>query len=272
MDFIENNPGTTDTFPNGKGVNSSGGGATDGYAYIASSVSVNETAGFFQAVLNRAGMIPNGITEAAGASQVLDGILNIICAQPGLVIKWGYNDDPAVLGMKAALLQGDLLLASAYPKLVANMWVGSGLNATANAFYRTNSDDTVRSDTGTHIKLLDARGLGWKALGNAIVNGRTKFGPVNKWDIQEDRFQAWQLGSSQDTTGPRNYYGIARDRDTAYTITGASLNNTYISLSTTGQSVPWLMKAMNDGVNGDPRTGLNTRDTTVGVEYAILID
>jgi len=75
---------------------------------------------------------------------------------------------------------------------------------------------------------------------------------------QEDQFQDWQLGASADSAGARDYWGRALNRDYWLSMaTGA----TYCSLNicTVQQGGANKLKAMNDGTNGTPRTGAETR-------------
>lgn len=254
-----NNPGTTGSVPNVLAINSSGGGATDGYAYLASVI--NENIGMQQAILDYGGLAPNGITEATGASQIIDAIENINCTHKGTFLQWTLNDDPAVFGAKCALLQGDLLLVASYPKLVANMWVGTVLNPTANAFYRTDVTDTTRSDAGTHIKLLDGRGLSAKMIGDALINTRLKVGPVNLFDQQED-----QMFDHDHETSPFNPISIYSS-STSFAA-GAQIGET------TGGSLrgAFLVTNPSDNGSGAPRTGDMTRDATFGTQWAVRID
>jgi hypothetical protein len=76
--------------------------------------------------------------------------------------------------------------------------------------------------------------------------------------LQTDAGQGWQLGASEDTTGARNYYGTTEDRDKSLS-SGVGANYTNMQMGTAGQGNVKMLKAMNDGTNGDPRTGKETR-------------
>lgn len=81
---------------------------------------------------------------------------------------------------------GALLLRTAYAALDDAIYCGDANNPTAQWGYRTNSTDTVRSTTGTHIRLCDYRGefiRGWDD-GRGVDSGRSL------WDAQEQSYQS----------------------------------------------------------------------------------
>ncbi|MCZ8098843.1 MAG: phage tail protein [Burkholderiales bacterium] len=95
------------------------------------------------------------------------------------------TDEPAALGIffRATAPQGWLKANGAvvsrvtYADLDTAIYCGDGNNATAEWGYRTNSTDTLRSTTGTHVKLPDARGefiRGWDD-GRGVDAGRNIF-------------------------------------------------------------------------------------------------
>jgi hypothetical protein len=92
--------------------------------------------------------------------------------------------------------------------------------------------------------------------GNAAyqAGGTSKFNGLRR----RDQFQAWQLGSTADGTGARNYWSYNANRDD---LGGSDVAANYSNPRsiTTGQGLSNMLKAMNDGTNGDPRTGLETR-------------
>jgi hypothetical protein len=60
------------TFPNTAGINATGPNATDGTEYIAEGI--NDHWGGKQDLMNRAGLTPDGVTEAVGTSQFMDAL------------------------------------------------------------------------------------------------------------------------------------------------------------------------------------------------------
>lgn len=108
-----------------------------------------------------------------------------------------HDGNPALAGMVAAFdrstaptgwlkCNGALLTRTAYPNLDAAIYCGDANNATAEWGYRTNSTDTVRSTTGTHIRLRDYRGefiRGWDD-GRGVDSGRSL------WVAQAQSYQS----------------------------------------------------------------------------------
>lgn len=93
------------------------------------------------------------------------------------------------------------------------------------------------------------RGLVPSGIGSSTVNGRTKTGPTNPGDKQEDQMQGHvhQSGSSNGSTGAD------------YT---ALINGTGGTGANGGT-------AISDGSNGTPRTGTETRASSFGVRYCL---
>jgi len=120
---------------------------------------VNNLWGWVQDVLTRADLSPDGNVEAEGASQISSAIQRMK-GLPGEVMQYMGQTDPASISdpPRVLLLDGSLIQVSLYQDLVDACWVGSSDNATADMFYRTNSGDTIRSNSGTHFRLADARG------------------------------------------------------------------------------------------------------------------
>jgi hypothetical protein len=76
--------------------------------------------------------------------------------------------------------------------------------------------------------------------------------------LQEDQMQGWQLGSTADATGSRNYFAGASNRD-IQTSGSAQANESLIRITTGSQGVEYMLKAVSDGTNGTPRTGSTTK-------------
>ncbi len=82
----------------------------------------------------------------------------------GEIVMWGKATIPTLSdGLPAGLeLNGSVVSLATFPRLL-RAWVGETDNATAVAFYRC-TDAGVRDAAGTHIRLLDMRGVaprGW---------------------------------------------------------------------------------------------------------------
>lgn len=237
-------------FPDTQAINVTAPGAGDGTEFVA--LMVNDIWGRAQALLDYAGLTPDGVTEAPDTAQVLDAIgLGFACG-PGTGRIYWKNDTPAVHGDRLLLLQGQVILIATYPLLVAAVYCGDADNPTAPAFYKTSdAGGTIRNIAGTYLVLPDTRGLSLKNIGDATISGRTKTGPVELGEVQEDQFQG--------------HYHNASLRDVAATTqSGAS------SRATSTTSLVATTSPITDGVNGTPRTGDMTRDATIGTNFGIV--
>jgi hypothetical protein len=76
--------------------------------------------------------------------------------------------------------------------------------------------------------------------------------------LRRDKMQGWQLGASEDNTGARNYWSTVEQRDRAGS-SGVASGYSPMQALTTGQGSSRMLKAMNDGTNGTPRTGSETQ-------------
>jgi hypothetical protein len=76
--------------------------------------------------------------------------------------------------------------------------------------------------------------------------------------LRRDKGQGWQLGAIEDGSGARNAWARADNRDLAPSATTA-VGNTLMRMTTAFQGGANMLKAANDGTNGDPRTGSETQ-------------
>lgn len=144
-------------FPDTEAINSSGGGGLDGTEFIKEFV--NDIWGFNQALMDYAGLAPNGFDEAAGASQRIEALIKGMGIGPGIGVTWWIDDDPAIAGYRVLLLEGQGILRSNYQDLDNKVYVGDGANGTAAEFYH--ADDaagTIRNIAGIYLILPDSRG------------------------------------------------------------------------------------------------------------------
>ena len=74
------------TFPNYSGKNATGAGATDGTEWIAGYID-DYGWGWAQALMEHENLTPDGVTEAAGASQILDAIQLLFPHWQGLLMQ-----------------------------------------------------------------------------------------------------------------------------------------------------------------------------------------
>ena len=143
-------------FPGTEAVNASGPTAVDGTEYVKVLID-NYMFGPQQALLNYAGLTPDGLPEEDGASQELEALQKSF-GYPGEGVNWYGDLDPAVVGARILLLQGQGILISQYPELTTSVYVGDGNNATAPAFYK--ADDaagTIRNIAGIYLILPEGR-------------------------------------------------------------------------------------------------------------------
>jgi len=161
-------------FPDSEAINASGPSATDGTEFIKVMID-NYMFGPQQALLNYAGITPSGTPESDTASQELDAMKQNF-GFPGEAVDWYGDADPATLGMRVLLLQGQGVLIASFPELTASVYVGDGNNPTAPAFFK--ADDaagTIRNTAGVWLILPDAQDLyprfvGETSFGARVVN------------------------------------------------------------------------------------------------------
>ena len=251
-------------FPDTEAVNVSTPGAGDGTEFVA--LLVNDIWGRAQAIMDYAGLTPDGVMEAPGTAQIIEALCKGLGVGPGMGVMYWKNDTPAALGDRVLLLQGQVILIATYPLLAAAVYCGDANNATAPAFYKTSdAGGTTRSIAGTYLVLPDTRGLSLKGVGNATVNTRTKTGPAALGEVQEDQGQGhwhnFRKYSSNSTAG----WGA-----TNYMAWAAAGNNYYIASANNDQNnTVSVQSPITDGTNGTPRTGTATRDSSIGTNFGI---
>jgi hypothetical protein len=181
----------------------------------------------------------------------------------GIGFEYLKNGDPAVNGDRVLLRHGQVIIIANYQDLVTACYVGDANNATAPCFYKTSdAGGTTRSTSGTYFVLPDTRGLSLKGVGNATINTRTKTGPTALGAKQEDQFhEHFHLvraktgtGNTGATTAP---YATSQAANFLAGTADANLSGPRIGIADT------------DGVNGTPRTGANTRDSSIGTNFGI---
>jgi len=79
-----------------------------------------------------------------------------------------------------------------------------------------------------------------------------------------DRFQGWQLGAKEDNTGAMDYWGRAAIRGEVVQHS-TSANYTYPLYHVGIQGDSRMLMAMNDGTNGNPRTGADTKPRSFSI-------
>jgi hypothetical protein len=242
-------------FPDTEAVNVSAPGAGDGTEFVA--LMVNNVWGFQQALMDYAGLTPDGVQEAPGTAQFLEALAKGYGIGPGVGVIYWKNDTPAVHGDRVLLLQGQVITIADYAELVAATYIGDPNNADADytGFFKTSdAGGTVRDTAGAYFVLPDTRGLSLKNIGDAVINTRTKTGPAKLTELQEDQLQG-HYHEAYDASGGG-----------ALVSTGIQVTRTAITIPTTLRTV---REAVTDGVNGTPRTGDATRDSVIGTNFGI---
>lgn len=249
-------------FPDTEAVNVTAPGAGDGTEFV--KLMVDDIWGRAQALLDYAGLVPDGVSEAPDTAQVLDAIGLGFGVGPGVGVTYWKNDTPAVHGDRVLLLQGQVVLIATYPLLDAAVYVGNAANPTAPAFFRTSdAGGTIRDIAGPYLVLPDTRGLSLKNIGNATVNARVKTGPVLLGEMQEDREQGH--AHSIVTQNPGGAAGVRGPGNYQYDNNG--LYDTTLYGVPGGRS--GIHNLIADAANGIPRNGTNTRDSVMGTNYGI---
>jgi hypothetical protein len=177
-------PNITGTFPNVASTNVTAPGAQDGTPFY--KPLVDDLWGARQALMNHAGLTPDAVTEADGASQQLTAI-QMVAGNPGEVVLWqGNASDPSTLGVRLLPLNGQGVLVASYADLVTYCYVGDGNNPTAAAYYKaTDAGGTSRSTSGSYFILPDLRGQfvrGLDTSGTIDPDGASR----DIGDIQDD--------------------------------------------------------------------------------------
>lgn len=128
------------TYPDVLAINSSGAATQDGTEWIAELIN-NGIFGPSQAILDYANLTPDGVTEAAGASQIIEAIQKGNAVGPGMYVQRAINDTPAVYGDRVLILAEQGVLIASYPELDAATYVGDANNTTVASaggkFYRS---------------------------------------------------------------------------------------------------------------------------------------
>jgi hypothetical protein len=249
-------------FPDTEAVNVSAPGAGDGTEFVA--LMVNNVWGFQQALMDYAGLTPDGVQEAPGTAQFLEALAKGYGIGPGIGVIYWKNDTPAVHGDRVLLLQGQVITIADYAELVAVTYIGDPNNADADytGFFKTSdAGGTVRDTAGAYFVLPDTRGLSLKNIGDAVINARTKTGPAKLTELQEDQMQ----GHHHELYALAWNGTVTSAGDMARLQTGGVAG----THNTDSGGNEFVQDSATDGVNGTPRTGDATRDSVIGTNFGI---
>jgi len=205
---------TIGSFPNVLGRNITVPGDGLGTEWIAEFV--NNHWGAQQHLLNQAGLTPNGVTEANGASQNYTAMQRCF-SSPGEVVPWMGPGDPSASGKRLLKLDGTVLTIASYTDLVSETYIGDGNNADPSfiGFFKTSdAGGTLRSPSGTYFVLPDIQGLFLRGTDPSAIydpDGATRLIP----QLQNSAFETH--GHELRTLSSGNYATTG-----TFTTTGAS--------------------------------------------------
>ena len=218
-------------YPNAILIDATGPGLTDGSELVA----LNQNDGFeaFQQALmfymdggsnfpTGSIGVPNGVSESAGFSQMIQAIMGMSGTGPGKGVILFNKEDPAVTGDRILLLQGQGVLRSIYPDLDAKVYVGDPNNAAAfagggsglsrGAFYH--ADDaagTIENPAGIYLILPESRGYAMR-----VIDALAAIDPQGAIRFLGDN----QLDATQKITGTLELSGAGAGAGTGALING----------------------------------------------------
>lgn len=240
--FFTNTDGNP--FPTTAAVNASGPSSTDGTEFVKGMI--DDEWGARQALMDRAGLTPTGVTESASVSQFMEALEKAFVLGPGIPKEWHLNSDPATLGYRALPMNGQGILRANFPELDAAVYVGDGNNPTASVYYR--ADDaagTVRNIVGIYLIIEESRGYFVRGLDTAASidpDGASR----DLGHKQDDAFQGhWHSQhTSANSVDSGALSGVRKAAD--HTDGASTFENS-------------IRSPITDGVSGTPRTATESR-------------
>jgi microcystin-dependent protein len=170
----------------------------------------------------------------------------------GIIANFAVNSTPA--GWLPC--NGSAILISSYSTLATALYCGDANNATAVWGYKvTDSGGATRATSGTYIVVPDLRGYFVRGFdnGRGIDTGRT-------WGTtQQDAFQGHRHSSK--VIGGTNGF-MAGGQYVHQALIGTSTNGAYATDN-------GVLDPTDDGTNGTPRTGTETRPKNIAIGYYI---
>jgi len=166
-------------FPSTQGKDASTPTSFDGTPY--NEIFIDDLWGANQALMSYAGLTPSGSAESASVSQRLEA-MKLCFGYPGMLVPMFINHDPATLGIRVLLCEGQGVLVASYPELDAACYVGDGNNALVHGnsgfFYRaSDAAGTTPNIAGPYLILPDASASTIKgvesgdSVGDVMVEG-----------------------------------------------------------------------------------------------------
>lgn len=246
-------------YPDALMINSTGAATADGSELIAELFN-DQMVGINQAYMEHAGLVPNGVTEAQGLSQMITAMQKGFNVGPGFPVLWWGNQDPSVTGHRFFLCQGQGVLVSSAPEMAAQVYVGDGNNGTAQAagapFFKSSlADGSNPVDGGAFIILPNALGRALRGFDpGALVDpdGASRL-----------------LGDNQIDKGQGHKHTMnTRINSTAGGSTDGNLTMPDSS-GTNITSIQLVNNTITDGTNGTPRIGTETVMANINVHIGI---
>jgi hypothetical protein len=201
---------------------------------------VQTLVGWPQALMDYAGLTPDGNHETGAASQLLTA-MKLMGMYPGVVLPLHINDDPANLipAPRLMLLTGQTVLAADYPELVAATYIGDANNANAayEGYFKTgDTPGTVRNTAGPYFVLPDLRGhalRGDDSAGTTDPDGASRVLPDSQAHAVDNHGHAG-IGGINTGGGTPTLFGVANaSLPTGFGAVSAS-SGSYASVATTG--------------------------------------
>lgn len=241
-------------FPDTLTINSTGPSTTDGTELV--KLFGDDIWGRFQAILDYAGLTPNGVTEGPGLSQHIEALQKGFNVGPGIIVNYPKAADPVTNGDRLILLTGQGILRASFPLLDAAVYVGDANNAAVaaagGAYYR--ADDaagTIPNIAGVFLILPDSRGAGFRGLD--LAASRDPDGASRALgDFQDDQFQG-----HQHNVGFNNNASQSGNNTSEISVVGGSDTPSRDGVFVTNTG---------DGV---PRTGSETRNKNISTNWGI---
>ena len=187
----------------------------------------------------------------------------------GRIVPSMFTEDPAVLGVRQINLLGQVVEIADYPEACNNLYVGDANNATAPAFYKTSdSGGTIRNTAGSYMVFPDTSGLGLKGIGNAVISGRTKTGPAELGEVQEDQMQllTGEYNRKNATLGPLG----PSDWDLEGVFVAGPATGSRDSGSSSNGFALHFNSANSPNARASADTDGETRDSTMGSYWSVI--
>jgi len=254
-------------FPDTESRNASGPSATDGTEFVKGMI--DDMWGARQALMNRAGLTPDGVSESDSASQFVEALIKGFAIGPGIGVTYWKDGDPAVNGDRVLLLNGQGVLRSSFPDLDAAVYVGDGNNAAVAAagggyYHADDAAGTIPNTAGIYLILPETRGYVLRGLDLAASvdpDGAGRFLGDNQLDALQGHL--FYNGLAAGVGGAADIYGITTNE-----VPGLATSR--VSETPGGVAEQMLTSApKTNGVDGTPRISSESRMVNVSVVHGI---